>query len=202
MNYDLPFLGLDLVTLPGGHLIAIDMQPLFQTEEYKKKVSDQTLFCASLSCCPTACLHCMIRSAMSSSASTLLQHASITRPIPAQTRCLRSILLLASAHTRFLPRLHLLLPLSLVILPVWLHCFIEFATTGLSCSSSFLRAQYAEPCTDIYEKHVKNLPWGGDFPEEAKAYFSPNFLWTRPQEDSVVQVIVVTVCVDVCASSA
>jgi hypothetical protein len=49
-------------------------------------------------------------------------------------------------------------------------------------------AQYAEPCTDIYEKHVKNLPWGGDFPEEAKAYFSPNFLWTRPQEDSVVQV--------------
>jgi hypothetical protein len=26
MNYDLPFLGLDLVTLPGGHLIAIDMQ--------------------------------------------------------------------------------------------------------------------------------------------------------------------------------
>jgi len=83
MNYDLPFLGLDLVTLPGGHLIAIDMQPLFQTEEYKKK--------------------------------------------------------------------------------------------------------YAEPCIDIYEKHVKNLPWGGDFPEEAKAYFSPNFLWTRPQEDSVVQ---------------
>lgn len=83
MNYDLPFLGLDLVTLPGGHLIAIDMQPLFQTEEYKKK--------------------------------------------------------------------------------------------------------YAEPCTDIFDKHVKNLPWGGDFPEEAKAYFSPNFLWTRPQEDSVVQ---------------
>ena len=39
MNYDLPFLGLDLVTLPGGHLIAIDMQPLFQTEDYKKKVS-------------------------------------------------------------------------------------------------------------------------------------------------------------------
>jgi len=83
MNYDLPFLGLDLVTLPGGHLIAIDMQPLFQTDEYK--------------------------------------------------------------------------------------------------------AKYAAPCTDIYEKHVKNLPWGGDFPEEAKAYFSPNFLWTRPQEDSVVQ---------------
>ena len=83
MNFDLPFLGLDLVTLPGGHLIAIDMQPLFQTEEYQRK--------------------------------------------------------------------------------------------------------YAAPCTDIFEKHVKNLPWGGDFPEEAKAYFSPNFLWTRPQEDQVVQ---------------
>ncbi|PLS69798.1 MAG: phycoerythrobilin:ferredoxin oxidoreductase [Cyanobacteria bacterium M5B4] len=27
--YDLPFFGADLVTLPGGHLIAIDMQPLF-----------------------------------------------------------------------------------------------------------------------------------------------------------------------------
>lgn len=83
MNYDLPFLGLDLVTLPGGHLIAIDMQPLFQTKEYE--------------------------------------------------------------------------------------------------------AKYAAPCTDIYNKHVKTLPWGGDFPEEAKAYFSPNFLWTRPQEDEVVQ---------------
>jgi hypothetical protein len=30
-------------------------------------------------------------------------------------------------------------------------------------------------------RHVANLPWGGDFPEEAKTYFSPNFLWTRPQ---------------------
>jgi phycoerythrobilin:ferredoxin oxidoreductase len=28
-KYDLPFFGADLVTLPGGHLIAIDMQPLF-----------------------------------------------------------------------------------------------------------------------------------------------------------------------------
>lgn len=29
LNYDLPFFGADLVTLPGGHLIALDMQPLF-----------------------------------------------------------------------------------------------------------------------------------------------------------------------------
>lgn len=37
LNYDLPFFGGDLVTLPGGHLIAIDMQPLFQTEDYRAK---------------------------------------------------------------------------------------------------------------------------------------------------------------------
>jgi phycoerythrobilin:ferredoxin oxidoreductase len=29
LEYELPFFGADLVTLPGGHLIAIDMQPLF-----------------------------------------------------------------------------------------------------------------------------------------------------------------------------
>ena len=39
LNYDLPFFGADLVTLPGGHLIAIDMQPLFQTEAYQAKYS-------------------------------------------------------------------------------------------------------------------------------------------------------------------
>jgi len=45
LNYDLPFFGADLVTLPGGHLIAIDMQPLFslwtrpsETEVVEKKV--------------------------------------------------------------------------------------------------------------------------------------------------------------------
>ncbi|MEO0540106.1 MAG: phycoerythrobilin:ferredoxin oxidoreductase [Cyanobacteria bacterium P01_A01_bin.105] len=32
LEYDLPFFGGDLVTLPGGHLIAIDMQPLFRDE--------------------------------------------------------------------------------------------------------------------------------------------------------------------------
>jgi phycoerythrobilin:ferredoxin oxidoreductase len=37
MEYDLPFFGADLVTLPGGHLIAIDMQPLFHTPEYQAK---------------------------------------------------------------------------------------------------------------------------------------------------------------------
>eukprot|EP00293_Proteomonas_sulcata_P011788 CAMPEP_0184307992 /NCGR_PEP_ID=MMETSP1049-20130417/16576_1 /TAXON_ID=77928 /ORGANISM="Proteomonas sulcata, Strain CCMP704" /LENGTH=144 /DNA_ID=CAMNT_0026620597 /DNA_START=32 /DNA_END=466 /DNA_ORIENTATION=+ len=39
----------------------------------------------------------------------------------------------------------------------------------------------------IYEKHSKNLEWGGDFPEEAKQYFSPAFIWTRPQEDKEVE---------------
>jgi len=84
MNYDLPFLGLDLVTLPGGHLIAIDMQPLFQSEEYKAKYSGKQVL-------------------------------------------------------------------------------------------------------DMHAKHAENLPWGGDFPEEAKQYFSPAFLWTRPQDDKEVE---------------
>ncbi|KAA8492753.1 Phycoerythrobilin:ferredoxin oxidoreductase [Porphyridium purpureum] len=39
MNYDVPFFGADLVTLPGGHLIALDMQPLFHTDEYREKYS-------------------------------------------------------------------------------------------------------------------------------------------------------------------
>jgi phycoerythrobilin:ferredoxin oxidoreductase len=43
LNYDLPFFGADLVTLPGGHLIAIDMQPLFHTPEYRLKYSDPVM---------------------------------------------------------------------------------------------------------------------------------------------------------------
>ncbi len=43
LNYDLPFFGADLVTLPGGHLIAIDMQPLFHTPEYKATYSDPVM---------------------------------------------------------------------------------------------------------------------------------------------------------------
>ena len=43
LNYDLPFFGADLVTLPGGHLIALDMQPLFRDdlvyqEKYTKTI--------------------------------------------------------------------------------------------------------------------------------------------------------------------
>lgn len=41
LDYDLPFFGADLVTLPGGHLIAIDMQPLFsQHPDYQAKYSE------------------------------------------------------------------------------------------------------------------------------------------------------------------
>jgi phycoerythrobilin:ferredoxin oxidoreductase len=40
LKYDVPFFGADLVTLPGGHLIAIDMQPLFHTDAYKAKYSN------------------------------------------------------------------------------------------------------------------------------------------------------------------
>jgi len=84
LKYRLPFFGADLVTLPGGHLIALDMQPLFpQSEDYLKEFYDDL------------------------------------KP--------------------------------------------------------------------SYERFAKDLPWGGDFPEEAKPFFSPCFLWTRPSEDGKVQ---------------
>ena len=83
LNYDLPFFGADLVTLPGGHLIALDMQPLFQNEAYQEK--------------------------------------------------------------------------------------------------------YTKPLLPIFKKYSQELEWGGDFPEEAQQFFSPAFLWTRPQEDEVVK---------------
>ncbi|MEO1623196.1 MAG: phycoerythrobilin:ferredoxin oxidoreductase, partial [Cyanobacteria bacterium J06632_3] len=83
LDYDLPFFGADLVTLPGGHLIALDMQPLFQTEAYQKK--------------------------------------------------------------------------------------------------------YSQPIMEMFHQYQQHLPWGGDFPEEAQAYFSPAFLWTRPSETADVE---------------
>jgi phycoerythrobilin:ferredoxin oxidoreductase len=84
LNYDLPFFGGDLVTLPGGHLIALDMQPLFRDD-------------------PT------------------------------------------------------------------------------------YQAKYTQPILPIFEAYKPHLPWGGDFPEEARPFFSPAFLWTRPQETEVVE---------------
>jgi phycoerythrobilin:ferredoxin oxidoreductase len=83
LNYDLPFFGGDLVTLPGGHLIAIDHQPLFHDPAYQQR--------------------------------------------------------------------------------------------------------YAEPMREAFQHYQQVLPWGGDFPEEAKSFFSPVFLWTRPSETSDVQ---------------
>ncbi len=84
LNYDLPFFGADLVTLPGGHLIALDMQPLFR---------DDLVY----------------------------------------------------------------------------------------------QAKYTEPILPIFHAHQQHLTWGGDFPEEARPFFSPAFLWTRPQETAVVE---------------
>ncbi|MFB2978899.1 phycoerythrobilin:ferredoxin oxidoreductase [Microseira sp. BLCC-F43] len=84
LNYDLPFFGADLVTLPGGHLIALDMQPLFRDDpDYQ--------------------------------------------------------------------------------------------------------AKYTTPILPIFQAYQPHLPWGGDFPEEARPFFSPAFLWTRPQETTVVE---------------
>ncbi|NJL62645.1 MAG: phycoerythrobilin:ferredoxin oxidoreductase [Methylacidiphilales bacterium] len=84
LNYDLPFFGADLVTLPGGHLIALDMQPLFHDD-------------------------------------------------------------------------------------------------------ASYQAKYTEPILPTFHSHQQHLPWGGDFPEEAKPFFSPAFLWTRPQDTEVVE---------------
>jgi phycoerythrobilin:ferredoxin oxidoreductase len=84
LNYDLPFFGADLVTLPGGHLIALDMQPLFRDDpDYQ--------------------------------------------------------------------------------------------------------AKYTQPLLPIFESYQQHLPWGGDFPEEARPFFSPAFLWTRPKDTELVQ---------------
>lgn len=84
LNYDLPFFGADLVTLPGGHLIALDMQPLFRDD------------------------------------------------------------------------------------------------LGY-------QAKYTQPILPIFEPYQQHLPWGGEFPEEARPFFSPAFLWTRPKETEVVE---------------
>jgi len=44
LKYDLPFFGADLVTLPGGHLIALDMQPLFRDRPaYQEKYTQPIL---------------------------------------------------------------------------------------------------------------------------------------------------------------
>ncbi|GJD15691.1 ferredoxin-dependent bilin reductase [Rivularia sp. IAM M-261] len=87
LSYDLPFFGADLVTLPGGHLIALDMQPLFRDDQaYQDK--------------------------------------------------------------------------------------------------------YTAPILSIFHNYQQHLPWGGDFPEDARPFFSPAFLWTRPKETSVVETYV------------
>jgi phycoerythrobilin:ferredoxin oxidoreductase len=86
LNYDLPFFGADLVTLPGGHLIALDMQPLFHNSTYQ--------------------------------------------------------------------------------------------------------AKYSDPILPIFQAYQAHLPWGGDFPEDARPFFSPAFLWTRPQETADVETYV------------
>ncbi|CCQ68930.1 Phycoerythrobilin:ferredoxin oxidoreductase PebB [Crocosphaera watsonii WH 0402] len=43
LTYDLPFFGADLVTLPGGHLIALDMQPLFHDKAYQQQYTEPIL---------------------------------------------------------------------------------------------------------------------------------------------------------------
>ena len=49
------------------------------------------------------------------------------------------------------------------------------------------QAKYSKPLLPIFHEYQKELPWGGDFPEEAQQYFSPAFLWTRPDKTEVVE---------------
>ena len=43
-SYDLPFFGADLVTLPAGHLLALDLQPALKTDaQHTKRVWDRLL---------------------------------------------------------------------------------------------------------------------------------------------------------------
>ncbi|WP_287130809.1 phycoerythrobilin:ferredoxin oxidoreductase [Candidatus Cyanaurora vandensis] len=83
LDLEVPFFGVDLVTLPGGHLIALDLQPVFQDPDYLER--------------------------------------------------------------------------------------------------------YYHDLQPVLARHQADLPWGGDFPEEAKPFFSPCFLWTRPQATALVE---------------
>ncbi len=49
------------------------------------------------------------------------------------------------------------------------------------------QANYTGSIEQIFQAHQPHLPEGGDFPEEAKQFFSPPFLWTRPKETEVVE---------------
>ena len=52
---------------------------------------------------------------------------------------------------------------------------------------STYQAKYTQPILAIFEAHQQHLTWGGDFPEEARPFFSPAFLWTRPKQTEVVE---------------
>lgn len=43
---------------------------------------------------------------------------------------------------------------------------------------------------EMFHEYQRHLPWGGNFPEEAQAFFSPAFLWTRPTETADVETYV------------
>ena len=47
--------------------------------------------------------------------------------------------------------------------------------------------KYTQPIMDTFQAHQQYLPWGGDFPKEATPFFSPAFLWTRPQKTELVE---------------
>ncbi|MEP6489011.1 hypothetical protein NDI43_09425 [Microcoleus vaginatus GB2-A3] len=54
LNFDLPFFGADLVTLPGGLLITLDMQPLFGGDaHYQAKCTGHQTYFSSSSTAPS-----------------------------------------------------------------------------------------------------------------------------------------------------
>lgn len=53
--------------------------------------------------------------------------------------------------------------------------------------SEAYQAKYSQPIMEMFHRYQQHLPWGGDFPEEAQAYFSPAFLWTRPSATAAVE---------------
>jgi phycoerythrobilin:ferredoxin oxidoreductase len=49
------------------------------------------------------------------------------------------------------------------------------------------QAKYTEPMTATFKHFQALLPWGGDLPDEAKPFFSPILLWSRPSQTKEIE---------------
>ncbi|MEG3934451.1 hypothetical protein QT990_24895 [Microcoleus sp. T3_B1] len=50
------------------------------------------------------------------------------------------------------------------------------------------RTEHTGSIEQIFQAHQPHLPWSGDFPEEAKQFFSLAFLWDRPKERKILAI--------------